>query len=74
MDQVVENRFVKFDEDLLKCFFLDHRWGANLTQHLKAFQLSLDKAYGQCRNCPIPPKNLNTKIMKFERLIVDDLK
>ena len=27
-DQVVENQFVKVDEDLLKCIFLDHGWRA----------------------------------------------
>ena len=39
MDQVLENQFVKFDEVLLKCIFLDHRWGANLTKHLKSFRI-----------------------------------
>ena len=37
MDQVAQNQFVKFDKDRLKCIFLDHRWGANLTKHRKDF-------------------------------------
>ena len=29
----------KVDVVLLKCIFLNHRWGANLTKHLKSFQI-----------------------------------
>ena len=41
MDQAVENQFVKFDEDLLKCIFLDHKWGANLTKNLNRNDINM---------------------------------